>query len=139
MPVPDRGLRRLVAKLARELPEDIEAVLAAMPPPQRRRLRSLLAEHAGVAPPSKPQGADGAREAVAIEVEGLSPWLAARVRAASAGSGGGRCRGTSFSIAPAAREALRAEGAALAPERPPVQPRRPLLKRFRRPARRAAA
>lgn len=86
---PDRPLRRLVADLAARPADDVEAVLAALAPPVRRRTEALIAEARGRPVDPAPEG---------TAHEGLSPWLAARVR------GDGPDQGA---LTPQARAALR--------------------------------
>ncbi|KSB91864.1 hypothetical protein AS593_07515 [Caulobacter vibrioides] len=73
----DRRLRRLVADLATASPEDIHAVLSALPGPQREQAEALFTEYLGGTAPRVE--ADGALV--------VSDWLLARVhRAADAPS-----------------------------------------------------
>jgi hypothetical protein len=105
---PDQALRRTVAELATAAPDDVEAVLAGLDLPQRRQVQALLADYLGhppeilVAPTPVPAATSVSK------VEGLSPWLAARVEGDQQGEG--------FSMTPVAVETLRACAAALEPE-----------------------
>ncbi len=88
MPVPgsERTLRRLVAKLAELQAEDADAILAELESDQRRTVERLLADYQ--TPPTRPDTT--ATVAAGIEIDDLSPWLAARLGgpAASAGASG---------------------------------------------------
>lgn len=78
----DRALRKLVADLADRPKADIRAVLADLGPAERGRVERLMAEFRG-----EPVGSSSrATPAAAVaNVEGLSPWLAARLRTAADG------------------------------------------------------
>lgn len=81
----DRALRKLVAELAALHADDVEAILAELSDGQRARVKALLAEYrgAGLQPSAATAAAQGPDA-----IEGLSHWLAARIRAA-AGDGDG--------------------------------------------------
>jgi hypothetical protein len=75
----DRPLRKLVAELAAMRSDDVEAILADLSGDQRARVNALLAEYRGIAPRSPALAAAPAPDVI----EGLSDWLAVRIRAAA--------------------------------------------------------
>lgn len=80
-PPADRALRKLVAELAAQRPDDVEAILAELSGPQRDRVKALLADYLGTAPASASAATPATPGPDAIE--GLSDWLAVRIRAAA--------------------------------------------------------
>lgn len=104
---PDRALRRLVADLAAEQPQDVQAILAELEPAQRLRVEALLKSFLGQTVIRPTTG--GAASTVPTPQD-VSSGLLARLRGEEA-----------FSITPFARDALRS----LAAEMPtaPVAPR----------------
>ena len=69
---PDRALRRLVAELASEREEDVEAVLALLDPWQCAAVQALLDDYSGAPAPPAADQPDW-------RIEGLSPWLLRRL------------------------------------------------------------
>jgi len=107
----ERTLRRLIADLAERPRADVRAVLADLAPEQRARAEKLLADFRGTAtPPTR------AEPAASIDTEGLSPWLAARLRTAT-----GDPAAVDFAMTPMAMESLRQAAAQTGnPRRPPA-------------------
>jgi len=81
----NQALHRLVERLAREQPADIQAVLARLPAPQRQAVEDLLEDRPqSPAPePAKP------KDNLVAGLPGLSSWLEERL-AASARADGAR-------------------------------------------------
>src|SRR5438552_4195023 len=123
-PPPDRALRRLVAELAGLRDADADAVLSDLGETHRATVRHLLDGYRRAEPPA-PHGR------AMVSLEGLSPWLAARLGKAVAGdarlkaSAAGRedPPGLAFDMTPFAMRAL-ALSAVEAEGRPLVGPRR---------------
>ena len=85
LPSSERSLRRLVAQLAAAAPDDIEAVLAELDDDQRARIHELLKSYEGQgASPASPRPST-----TTLSTEGLSGWLALRVRDLGSASHGG--------------------------------------------------
>lgn len=72
----DRALRQLVAELASADPTDVEAVLDGLSAERRARVKVLLSDY--LSPQATP-----VQRASIPDTGDLSPWLAARVEAAS--------------------------------------------------------
>ncbi|HEY5723963.1 MAG TPA: hypothetical protein VIT45_16760 [Allosphingosinicella sp.] len=129
----ERALRRLVADLALASEDDIEAILSELGP-QRARVEALLAEYAGKAAAAVPQALPPSADSDPLaELEGISPWLSARIASRQetggepAGSGGSAARQDrlrKFEMTPAAIDALRRSAAELRPPAPAPEPRR---------------
>lgn len=81
----DRALRKMVAELAVMRSEDVEAILADLGAEQRARVNGLLAEYRGIAPkPAARATKPGLAPAPGLDaIDGLSDWLAVRIRAAA--------------------------------------------------------
>ncbi|MGE5566066.1 MAG: hypothetical protein ACM3YN_07930 [Parcubacteria group bacterium] len=118
---PDKTLRRMVADLAMASPEDAKAILDELDARARQRVEALLAEYRGeVAPLSRAAPVNAIAQPIAID--GLSPWLAARLdrrTQTTAGRPGSltsaaeaRELGVDYSITQTAFEALRSVAAA---------------------------
>jgi len=115
MPRPsDRALRKLVADLAERPTADVKAVLAELGSTERERVEQLFAEFSGA-------GAALETAGPAVNTEGLSPWLAVRLRGASGGSL------KEVAMTPRALAALQAAagGAAARPMAPTAPPKSP--------------
>ena len=106
----ERALRKLVADLAGRPKADIRAVLASLGADERTRVEALMAEYRGEGARSGPRAAE--TSAASINVEGFSPWLAARVRSAADGA-----PATDFAMTPHALAALKSVSAAVASNR----------------------
>lgn len=74
--VADRAVRRLVAELASVRESDVRLILSELSDGQRDRVRVLLASYGGAPDQSAPPAVPKAPE---MNMEGLSPWLAARI------------------------------------------------------------
>lgn len=117
--LPDRRLRRAIARLQGLAPTDFDAVLDMLDPDQRSRVVSLLAgmQKFEVLDMVEPRAVSP--EGRLVLPDDLAPWLAARI-----GEGGDSDGGQQFSITGDARSALRRCAASLlpqpAPEPPPV-------------------
>lgn len=83
----DRALKRLVADLAAQRAEDVEAVLDQLDARQREKVQAMLASYLGpIEPPVDPEPVNVRRTIDYAKIDGLSPWLAARLhRSQSAG------------------------------------------------------
>jgi hypothetical protein len=140
-PAPDRAVRRLVADLAATRPEDIEAILDELDDGQRSRVRTLLGEYLGAH--QAPAAGMPVERPRPVVIEGLSPWLAARLeRAQPAGVAPprrrpgrprdqfGRDMGLTFDMTPGALETLHACAAAIHARRPTPQAEAEGLLRF---------
>ena len=118
---PDLDLRRLVARLAAATPEDVEAILGALEPEQRRSVVSLLEAYAGgEAPKPKPRRPRPPPAEGPPRIPGLSPWLAVRLRQGQGDSPKGPRRvlgnpGALAAMTPAALQALRTCAAKIQP------------------------
>ncbi len=156
-PVPpresDRALRRLVAELATVSAEDVEDILSQLKEPDAREVRTLLASYLAADGDSPGPVSPEPGPPLPIRIDGLSPWLSARLGSASDSttprrrSGArpsldpyGRDAGLAFSMTPVALDALRSCAAALqlelgpAPAATPPPPQGALawLERLRR-------
>ena len=104
----DRALRRLVAGLATAGADDVASILGELDARQRSTVEAMLDELSGRSPVSaavpKPAPAPVARGE--WEIDGVSPWLAARL----AGAGGDLAAAPvdPFALTPEALKALRA-------------------------------
>ena len=118
-PRPDRGLSGLVAGLGGAHPDDVAAVLARLDPERRDQAQALLAAYAGRELPAEPSRrlAGDAPAPLAAKpaygTDGLSDWLAQRLRADPSAGASQACGMTPMALA-----ALRASAAELAPLRP---------------------
>jgi hypothetical protein len=119
----DRALRRLVAELATVAPEDVQAILAGLEESQRETVEALLAGYQGE--PEVVVPLPVWTPPATARIEGLSPWLEARLHGLP---------DTEFAMTAAATQALNACAAGLQPEAPveaPPAPRaRPWLDRL---------
>lgn len=77
MAVPDRSLRRMVARLPAMAAADYEAVLESLDERQRARVGELLAQYEGL--PTLPADRPAPRFAADALPTGLSPWLLDRL------------------------------------------------------------
>lgn len=106
----ERALRKLVADLAGRPKADIRAVLASLGADERARVEALMAQYrgdgTGLGQRAEP------RAAAATDLEGFSPWLAARVRSANDGA-----PATDFTMTPHALAALKSVAASVAADR----------------------
>lgn len=112
----DKTLRRMVTELAMASPEDVEAILDELDTRARQRVETLLAEYRGEVIPL-PNASRVTAAAEPIAIDGLSPWLAARLERRTqtvAGRPGSltsaadaRELGVDYSITQTAFEALR--------------------------------
>lgn len=111
---PDRALRRLIADLAERPRADVRAVLSDLAPEQRARAEKLIVEFKGTA--NAPARAE---PTASVDTEGLSPWLAARLRTAT-----GDPAAVDFAMTPAALESLKRAAAltGVAHRDPPAGP-----------------
>ena len=110
MPTPDHRLRRLIANLSKARAIDIEAVLAQLEPSQRSRVEDLLTAYAPAAGAAKGRSQPARNEEAAL-LDGLSPWLRARLQAAdsrkgSLGAGFEGAGAWASAMTPTARAAL---------------------------------
>lgn len=71
---PDRALRRMLADLARLHPDDVEAILGALEPAERKQVDRLIAGLDG-----GPAGRAAPSDRPAWSYEGVSPWLLERI------------------------------------------------------------
>lgn len=108
----DRALRKLVADLADRPKADILAVLGDLGSAERGRVERLMAEFRG-----EPVGstARAARPVAVANVEGLSPWLAERLRTAADG-----VLTTDFVMTARAVDALKVAAASVSIDRRPT-------------------
>jgi hypothetical protein len=134
--VNDRALRRLLLTLSEARPDDVAAILSGLDDGQRSTAESMLQQISG----RRPEAAVASAEPPAAapprgewEIEGISPWLAARLANGSASAGGAGELHSPFSLTPDALKALRGAAEAIrsprpeALQRPPSKARRSLL------------
>jgi len=108
----DRALRRLVAELAGASNEDLQEILSALEPGERRSVEDYLASYVG-AGGSTPPSIETSRPPLDLsKITGLSPWLAARLRDTPAAD----ADIPEFAMTPTALEALRASAALMPPD-----------------------
>lgn len=100
----DRALKRAVADLARLHPDDVEAILGALDPPEKARIERLVAGF-----PGGPAPASAPPEEAPWIYEGVSPWLLDRIDPDA--KAGARAARDFVLMTPASGEALRAAAA----------------------------
>lgn len=117
--LPDRRLRRAIARLQRLDPVDFDAVLAMLDADERSRVVSLLAGMQKFEVLDTPEPNVPSLAGRLVLPDDLAPWLAARI-----GEGGDGDGGQPFAMTRDARSALRRCATSLlpqpAPEPPPV-------------------
>ena len=126
----DRALRRLVAQLAKAGPADIDAVFDMLDPSERLQARALL--DAYLQPQPSPDPPVRSLSPPPHRIDGLSPWLEARLEQRSPTSPPAEA-GMTPAAAAALHESARAlmDTGRLTPHAPPPPPRPSLLGRLR--------
>ena len=117
--LPDRRLRRAVARLQGLAPVDFDAVLGMLDSDQRNRVVSLLAGMLKFEVLDTAEPAAASPEDRLVLPDDLAPWLAARVGEGGDGGGNG---GQPFAMTRNARSALRRCAASLLPQPAPEPP-----------------
>ena len=112
---PDRALGRMIADLERFHPDDVEAILGALEPDERKTVERLVAGRG-----DGPAGPSNSAEAPAWRYEGVSPWLLERIEPAGKS-------GSFVLMTPASAAALRAAAEPLRSPREPEADRGPTL------------
>jgi len=135
---PESALRRLASELTRAEAEDVDAILSRLSEDRRARVRALMRGEGASAARTAPAPPAAAPFGGAVRLEGVSPWLEARLRARSLGPQGDASAVAPYAMTPDAFEALQAcarrLGGVEAPDRertsPPWLQLRGLLHRF---------
>lgn len=114
--LPDRGLRRAIARLQRLAPADFDAVLDMLDADQRNRVVSLLARLQEFEVLETNELSAASPEGKLVLPGDLAPWLASRIHESEDGGG---ASGQQFTMTRVARSALRRCAASLLPQPAP--------------------